>query len=114
MRFIYRYIKPIKYQIVWVLMLKTVASFLELLIPYVLEHIIDDVVLDKSVIKVLIWGFLMIALAVLVRATNVFANRKAVKNATDCIYNIRRDLFDKTMNLSGEVFDTFGLPSLTS
>ena len=114
MRFIYRYIKPIKYQIIFVLILKTIASFLELLIPYVLEHIIDDVVLDKSIVKVLIWGFLMIALAVLVRATNVFANRRAVKNATECIYNVRRDLFDKTMNMSGEVFDSFGLPSLTS
>lgn len=114
MRFIYRYIKPIKYQIIFVLILKTIASFLELLIPYVLEHIIDDVVLDKSIVKVLIWGFLMIALAILVRATNVFANRRAVKNATECIYNVRRDLFDKTMNMSGEVFDSFGLPSLTS
>ena len=114
MKFIYRYIKPIKYSIVFVLFLKMVASLLELLIPYVLEHIIDDVVLENSVWKVLVWGFIMIALAVLCRAVNVFANRKAVKNASDSIYEIRKDLFDKTMNLSGEVFDEIGLPSLTS
>lgn len=114
MKFVFRYIKPIKYKFLFVIILKTAASFLELLIPYVLEHIIDDVVLENSVAKVLIWGAIMIALAALVRATNVFANRRAVKNATDCIFKIRQDLFVKTMNLSGEVFDSFGLPSLTS
>lgn len=114
MKFIYRYIKPVKMSILFVLILKTVASFLELLIPYVLEHIIDDVVLEKSVPKVILWGLIMIALAFVTRATNVFANRRAVENATQCILNVRRDLFAKTMNLSGEVFDEFGLPSLTS
>ena len=53
MRFILRYVKPIKYRLFFVLFLKAVASFLELLIPYVLEHIIDDVVLENSVFKVL-------------------------------------------------------------
>lgn len=114
MKFIYRYIKPIGLQIIFVLILKTVASFMELLIPYVLEHIIDDVVLENSVVKVIVWGLIMIALAILTRAVNVFANRHAVENATGCILNIRRDLFKKTMNLSGEVFDDFGLASLTS
>lgn len=114
MRFILRYVKPIKYRLLFVLFLKAVASFLELLIPYVLEHIIDDVVLENSVFKVLLWGGIMIFLAFLVWRTNVFANRRAVKNATDTILKIRQDLFDKTMNLSGEVFDEFGLPSLTS
>lgn len=87
---------------------------MELLIPYVLEHIIDDVVFENSIPKVLLWGFIMIALAFTTRATNVFANRRAVENATQCILNIRKDLFARTMNLSGEVFDEFGLPSLTS
>lgn len=114
MKFIYRYIRPIRYKILFVLLIKLAASGLELLIPYVLEHIIDDVVLDNSVPKVLLWGFIMIALAFFTRAANVFANRHAVENATGCILDIRRDLFDKTMNLSGEVFDRFGLPSLTS
>lgn len=114
MKFIYRYIKPIGLQIIFVLILKTVASFMELLIPYVLEHIIDDVVLENSVVKVIVWGLIMIALAILTRAVNVFANRHAVENATGCILDIRRDLFKKTMNLSGEVFDDFGLASLTS
>lgn len=114
MKFIYRYVRPIRFDILFVLILKTAAAFLELLIPYVLEHIIDDVVLDNSVLKVIIWGLIMIGLAVFVRFVNVTANRRAVKNATDCIVRVRRDLFNKTMNLSGGLFDEFGLPSLTS
>ncbi len=114
MKFIYRYIRPIKGRIMLVLLLKILAAFFELLIPYVLEHILDDVVLSDSAVQVVVWGGIMIALAVCARFTNVFANRNAVENATGCIQNIRRDLFNKTMNLSGEVFDEFGLPSLTS
>lgn len=114
MKFILRYAKPIKYQFLFVFFIKAVAAFLELLIPYVLEYIIDDVVLTDSVPLVLLWGAIMITLAVTVRQANIFANRRAVNNATNVILNIRRDLFDTTMNLSGEVFDEFGLPSLTS
>lgn len=114
MKFIFKYLKPYKGYFIFVLLMKTLASFLELLIPYVLEHIIDDVVLENSVAKILLWGGLMICLAVAARQVNITANRRAVKNATGCITSMRKDLFDKTMNLSGEVFDEIGLPSLTS
>lgn len=113
-KLIFRYIKPIKFSIISVIVLKTVAAFLELLIPYVLEHILDDVVLENSIPKVILWGCIMIALAVCVRSVNIFANRHAVKNATGCIVQMRKDLFEKTMGISGELFDEFGLPSLTS
>ena len=114
MKFIFRYLKPLWKSLILVLILKFLATFLELFIPKILEYIIDDLVPLKSVPVVVLWGCIMIALSFAVRQTNVFANRKAVKNASECIYAIRKDLFDKTMNLSGEVFDSFGLPSLTS
>ncbi len=114
MKFIYRYAKPMLGSIITVLFLKTLGTFVELLIPYVLEYIIDEVAYENSIPKILLWGALMILLALLVRAINVYANRKAVANATESILVIRRDLFDKTMNLSGGLFDSFGLPSLTS
>lgn len=114
MKFILRYVKPVGLSVILVIFLKTAAAFIELLIPYILEHIIDDVVYENSVPKVLLWGAIMIVTALLVRSMNIIANRKAVRNASDCIIRVRRDLFGKTMNLSGEVFDGFGLPSLTS
>ncbi len=114
MGFIWSYLK--KYLNVMLIgtTIKIMGSFGELLIPYVLEHIIDDVVLEKQVSKILIWGAIMIALAFLVRYLNIKANRMAVRVAAECNYDIRRDLFWKSINLSGNQMDEVGLPSLTS
>lgn len=56
----------------------------------------------------------MILLAVLVRQLNVGANRLSVRVAKESIFEIRRDLFWKSINLSGNKLDGFGLPSLNS
>lgn len=114
MKFIYRYIKKYLGGMVIGAGIKTLASVFELLIPYVLEHIIDDVVLEKRIEQILIWGVIMVCLAIIVRYLNITANRMAVKVSADCNYDIRRDLFRKSINLSGSQVDTIGLPSLTS
>lgn len=114
MRFILSYLrKYIKIMMVGTL-IKITASMGELLIPYVLEHIIDNVVPRKQVGAVLIWAGMMILLTVLVRQFNITANRMAVKVSKDSNYDIRRDLFWKSLNLSGGQVDEIGLPSLTS
>lgn len=94
--------------------IKLLASMGELLIPYVLEHIIDEVVPTKMVWKSLAWGAVMILLAVLVRQFNIAANRRAVKVAAESSFEIRNELFERTLNLSGNQVDEIGLPSLTS
>lgn len=94
--------------------LKTLGALGELMIPYILEHIIDDIVPAKDVIMVFAWGLAMIGAAFLVRTLNIQANHRAVATGRDCIRSLRHDLFQKTINLSGTQFDRFGLPSLTS
>lgn len=94
--------------------IKIMGSMLELLIPYCMEYIIDEVVLEKQISKVLLWGVIMMALAVLVRQLNVTANRMAVRVAQKSNYDIRRDLFHRSIRLSGSQVDEIGLPSLTS
>lgn len=94
--------------------LKTLAALGELTIPYILEHIIDDVVPTKNVAMVFAWGIAMIGAAFLVRTLNIQANHRAAATGRDCIRTLRYDLFQKTVNLSGAQFDRFGLPSLTS
>jgi len=94
--------------------IKLAGSLTELLIPYVMEYIIDEVVLKKQLGPVLFWGGVMFVLAVVVRALNITANRMAVKVAKESNYDIRRDLFQKSLNLSGGQVDEVGLPSLTS
>ena len=94
--------------------IKVAGSMGELMIPYVLEHMIDNVVPRKQVQEVLIWGGIMITLTILVRQLNITANRMAVRVSKDSNYDIRRDLFRKSLNLSGRQVDEIGLPSLTS
>ena len=114
MRFIFSYVKRHIGIVIFAITLKTAASMGELLLPYILEHLIDDVVPKADMTKVILWGIGMILLAVLVRQLNVKANRGAVKVARESIYAIRKDLFWKTLDLSGNQVDEFGLPSLTS
>ncbi len=114
MRFIYSYVRKYKWLAIFAMTVKFMGSLGELMLPYVLEHMIDDVVPAGIMKNVLLWGCAMILLAVLVRQLNVKANRTAIKVARDSIYEIRRDLFWKTLELSGSQVDEFGLPSLTS
>lgn len=114
MKFIYSYVKKYNKMVLAVLSLKLLGTLGELLIPYVLEYMIDDVVPQETMTKVIFWGVIMIGLAFMVRFLNVTANRMAVKVAKLSIYRIRRDLFWKSINLSGSQIDEFGLPSLTS
>lgn len=114
MKFIYSYVKKYKKLVLMAMGIKCTAAMGELMIPYVLEHIIDNVVPQQDIGRVLLWGLLMIALAITVRMLNVKANRTALKSSRLSIYEIRRDLFWKTMNLSGNQMDEFGMPSLTS
>lgn len=96
------------------MIIKTVGTFTELLIPYVLEHMIDDVAPTEDIRQIVLWGIGMVILAVMVRVINVSANRMAVGIASKTAYEIRRDLFVSSINLSGSEMDDFGLPSLTS
>ncbi len=106
--------KPYKWTIALAMVLKMSATMTELMLPYILEHIIDVTVPSRNLGNVCLWGILMIVVAVVTRQLSVTANRHAVESAHNVSYNIRQDLFIKTANLSGSQFDEFGLPSLIS
>lgn len=114
MKYIFRYMKVYIGTILIGATIKFVGSFSEFLIPYVLEHLLDEVVPTKDMKAVMLWGAIMILIAVFIRAMNVTANRMAVGVAKKSIYHLRQDLFQKTLSLSGSQIDYYGLPSLTS
>ena len=114
MKLIFRYMKTFASAIILSMFLKLLATFFELVLPYILEHMIDDVVPSGNMNSVIFWGIAMIFTAVFCWLFNIFANHTAVRNAHLISYRVRKDLFDKTINLSGSQFDAFGLPSLTS
>lgn len=114
MKLIFHYMKKYMRMIMFGVALKLIGTVTELLLPYILEHLIDEVVPLGQVGQIFLWGGLMIVTAVFTWQLNIRANRHAVDNAHNVSYDVRRDLFNKTANLSGSKFDAFGLPSLTS
>ena len=114
MKFILSYMKKTWLFILITMVIKFIGTFLELLIPYVLEYIIDSVAPRKSLKMVIAWGSVMVILAVLCRFFNKTANQRAVKSARDNIYRLRQDLFEKIIYLSSDNIDHITLPSLIS
>ena len=115
MKLIWKYVRPYRWFILAVMLVKLAGTGTELLIPYVLEHLLDNVVpAANSVWIVVAWGGLMLLLTVATRWLNMTANRMSVKVARDSTFYIRRDLFHTALNLSGRQMDQVGLPSLIS
>ena len=85
MRFIFSYLKPKRAAIALILVIKIFGSLGELLLPYVLEHLIDNVAPRGEVLPVIAWGLVMMVLAVIVRWMNVNANRRTVRVAGCCM-----------------------------
>ena len=114
MKLLIRSVKPYLGAFAMAIFLKFLGTAAELLLPYILEHMVDTVVPTKNLTMVILWGLLMFVSALLCRQFNVMANRKAIFNAHNVSYDVRQALFEKTSNLSGKQFDDFGLPSLIS
>ena len=115
MKMIWKYVRPYRWSMLAVMLIKLAGTGTDLLIPYVMEHLLDDVVPASSgAWPVVFWGCVMLLLTVATRTLNVVANRMSVRVAKDSTFAIRRDLFHTALNLSGNQMDQVGLPSLIS
>ena len=115
MKLIWKYVRPHRFFILAVMLIKLAGTGTELLIPYVLEHLLDHVVpAARSGWEVAAWGGAMLVLTLVTRLLNVTANRMSVRVARESTFCVRRDLFRTALNLSGRQMDQFGLPSLIS
>ena len=114
MKLIFKHMKKHWKLVALAILIKFLGSVSELSLPYILEYIIDEIVPAGNLTRVLLWGSLMFVTAIVFRALNVIANKRAIDNAHKISYEIRQSLFEKTMNLSGTQFDTLTLPSLIS
>ena len=114
MSFLWKYLQKYVKRITGVMGIKLAGTVLELMIPYVMEHLIDHVVPTKQMVSVVLWGVAMVLLALGVRFLNVNANRLSVRTSKEATYEIRRDLFHAALNLSGSQMDKVGLPSVIS
>ena len=93
---------------------KFLGTVVELLIPWMLSYILDNIVPLKDTKRVLIWGLYMAICAVLALLMNIYANRVAASVARDTTRAVRHDLFKKISYLSCRQIDEFSIPSLES
>ncbi len=114
MKLLLKYLKPYRLYIALALSIKTVATLIELVIPYILSHILDYVVHTGKINDIIFWGVAMIICAVLACVGNVVANRMAAKTARRTTEKIRHTLFERVMSLSARQIDEFTIPSLES
>lgn len=114
MKYIVKYVRPFFGRMGVGLAIKIGGTVSELFIPYILSHIIDNIVPLESIGLIVKWGAVMILCAVLAVVMNVVANRMAAKVAMDSTRALRHDLFDKTIRLSSSNVDRFTVPSLES
>ncbi len=114
MRLIFKHMKEMRWFVALTLTIKILASLIELAIPYVLSHILDNVVLTESVARIAFWGGVMVVCSLLACVGNIVANRMAAKVARNNTEKIRHELFSATMALSSGQIDAFTVPSLES
>ncbi len=108
------YVKPYYLRMTGGLGVKFFATIMDLLIPWILAHLIDNVVPRNSVPLIAIWGAMMILCAGLSLVFNIMANRMAARVSADTTRKIRHDLFEKIIYLSCKNIDEFTLPSVVS
>ncbi|MBE6739960.1 MAG: ABC transporter ATP-binding protein [Ruminococcaceae bacterium] len=114
MKTVLKYIKPYYLRMLWGLSIKIAGTVVELFIPYILTHILENVIYTSNVKKIVFWGFMMILCAGCACIFNVIANRMASKVSNDFSEILRRDLFAKTLRLSAAQTDAFTIASLES
>lgn len=114
MKYVIRYVKPHLPTMAYGFAIKFTGTIMELLIPYILSYIIDEITPKNDIFLVVKWGLLMIVCAALVFICNVWANRVAAGVSRDTIEKLRYDLFYKISYLSSSQVDKFTIPSLVT
>lgn len=108
------YLRPYYLRMFGGFLIKFTGTIMDLLIPWVLAYIIDNVVPTGDLNLVFMWGGAMVAFSLCAWLANIFANRFAAKVAELTTRQIRRDLFVKVTELSRGQVDELTESSLVS
>ncbi len=124
MRTILAYLKPHRRFMCLSLSIKIVGTLMELTLPYILSHIIQNVIKPLGAEtapdvwsgsrRIIMWAVIMIACAFLGVVGNVTANRMSARTAKEVARAVRHDLFERTLRLSPAQTDAFTVESLES
>ncbi len=114
MNWVFTYLKPLHRRITIGTGIKVIGTVAELIIPFLLSYILENVIETNEIKKILFYGVLMAVCAVIASLANIIANRMAAKTTMLFSTRMRKELFLKTLNLSARSTDSFTIPSLES
>ena len=108
------YIKPYGWYILLTVLIKFAATVFELLVPNLMEEMIDEKVPQGQLTAIIILGVGMLLCAALSFGGNVLANRMSAISAGKITRKLRHDLFSKLENLSAHQMDELTTSSAVS
>lgn len=108
------YVKPYSSTAVWAIITKFIGAIAELILPLLLDYIIDDVVPLRDISMVIWLGVAMLICSLVAMFGNIWANRLSVSAAARMTHDLRYDLFKKISYLQSSQVDEVTIPSLVS
>lgn len=114
MKWVFSYLNPLTGRICGGITVKIIGTLAELLIPFLLSHILENVIETNDIGAILFYGGLMSVCALIAGLGNIIANRMAAKTTMLFATQMRKNLFSKTLYLSARSTDRFTIPSLES
>lgn len=114
MKWVFTFLKPLRSRITVGTGVKIVGTVAELIIPFLLSYILENVIETNEIKRILFYGILMAVCAIIACLGNIIANRMAAKTTMIFSTRMRKELFSKTLNLTAKSTDHFTIPSLES
>lgn len=114
MKRILQYIRPFYWYMAVTMLIKFMGTVMELLIPRLLEIMLDVAVPQGKRSTILFIGGAMLLCALVCVAANIIANRMSAKSAGGITQKLRYDLFEKIDRLSARQMDEITAPSAIS
>ena len=114
MKWVLEYLKPLRKRISIGITIKIIGTVAELMIPFLLSYILENVIKTNDSKRIILYGVIMAVCAVIACLGNVIANRMAAKTTMLFSTQMRKDLFSKALHLSARSTDRFTIPSLES
>ena len=114
MKWVFTYLKPLGRRITVGITVKIIGTIAELIIPFLLSYMLENVIESNNAGRMVLYGILMAICAIVACLGNIIANRMAAKTTMRFSTRMRKDLFSKTLFLSARSTDRFTIPSLES
>ncbi len=109
-----RYLHPYWGFMILTMVIKLAGAALELMIPDLMETILDEKVPAGQIQSIYLFGGMMLLCAFGCLACNILANRMSATSSGKITKAIRHDLFEKLSSLSARQLDELTIPSAES